>query len=797
MHQMLRWVGSVTAFLICVAPTSAQVPAYGNASGPKPSIPLKPSPSHVPLGDYVPCLFNSEELLEMHSEQTAEPRDATGPVKIDDSTAIQIYSATIDAITKLSSQPNYDPQAVKQFLDSYSASFKPQELVGKTPAEAFSYIKLIATETQGEVTAKRTSANPFGFLMPSPAATQAASTAIVADIKTAASAITRTLSKPIDQTQASQLYEATNAAITKYKLEQSYSAGGIQNFLEAFDSIVSPSALIGLSGTAANDLVSRAAQHAKSQADDEELLLAPLKSGLNSTSSRIGAPTIADVDAAASTVIQTVTTAANTVIQAKSANQPYQAPNDVSCSMSILAWKETSDIFGRRVANTYVAIQVTVRNLNNKNEFLIHDIQVAVDTGVEPEEFGRFQAGRDKLLVRAVAQRGQSEDRRNIILNTLSAAGAIAGSASIAGSTSYKDAIAVFQGAFIPGFSTIFPDHTVDQLNHINDLVFSASSTSKVLVPVQGSVPLVTFISEKPIEQLPFAWCGYTGKRTRWKPTRQYCELDSSTAYKLGQDRNHVQTLPDGRKPIEIWDDLPYRNWKAAAIEILEKRAFVVIGGVHIQELTTGEPQITNVDCPTLPSGVIDLSQLSDGSYACTILGSSLDKISNVFLEKATDKVAGKMRSIKDGSSATISFDPSMLCNGSGVYSVFFTGPSTDQQKSVGEVNSGKTIQLARQPLISGIGSPSMSLGSASANLILTGANLDLLGDVYLVPDETGAGSIKGTFSGTVAASDKNLTVGFTSQNLISGKQYHIRYTLKSDPTRQIDKSALTVKPTS
>ena len=114
--------------------------------------------------------------------------------------------------------------------------------------------------------------------------------------------------------------------------------------------------------------------------------------------------------------------------------QLYEPPNDISCSISVMPWKETSDTFGRRVANQFLAIQVTVRNLNTKNEFLMHDIQVAVDTGLSTDGYfwkqyaGRFQAGRDKLLVRAVAQTGQSMSPRNLALNALIVVGAIAGS---------------------------------------------------------------------------------------------------------------------------------------------------------------------------------------------------------------------------------------------------------------------------------------------------------------------------------------------------------------------------------
>src|SRR5258708_32735571 len=165
--------------------------------------------------------------------------------------------------------------------------------------------------------------------------------------------------------------------------------------------------------------------------------------------------------------------------------------------MALLTWQETSDIFGRRVANTYIAIQVTVRNLNTVNEFLIHDIQVAVDTGVSNDTFSRFQAGRDKLLVRNLAQRGQAEDRRNLALHALEAIGAIAGSSAIAGSRDFATAVAVVRGCFIPGYSTLFPEHTVDQLNDINDPGFFASPSLKRLGPSQRTTPRATLISER------------------------------------------------------------------------------------------------------------------------------------------------------------------------------------------------------------------------------------------------------------------------------------------------------------
>ena len=361
----------------------------------------------------------------------------------------------------------------------------------------------------------------------------------------------------------------------------------------------------------------------------------------------------------------------------------FEPPDDVSCSMAIMGWKETSDTFGRRVANDYVAIQVNLRNLNTKNEFLVHDIQVAIDTGFSYDDFGRFQAGRDKLLVRAVAQRGQSEDPRNLVLHTLEAAGAIAGAAAIAtGVSAAKDAVVVFQGAFIPGFITVFPDHTVEQLNHISDLVFSASSTSKVLVPIQGSVPLVTFIGEKPLEQLPFAWCGHppSGRMKQWmaQNAQQVCALNSgpkggAKKEKGGGGNNSGNNPPAGNqtsetvvvtteaessadgsnsaKEPEAPSELRYKEWRAAALHILAHRTFVVVGGVHIQQVVM-QPRLSSLDCPLLESRKVDISQTKDQMVTCTVSGSGLNLITAVDLETGGSTVPGKITAGGEGTSA-------------------------------------------------------------------------------------------------------------------------------------------------
>lgn len=386
-----------------------------------------------------------------------------------------------------------------------------------------------------------------------------------------------------------------------------------------------------------------------------------------------------DVNSLVAAAIRNVVVAANAVVS----TSRFKPPDDVSCSIAILTWQESSDIFGRRVANAYIAIQVTVRSLNKTNELLVHDIQVAVDTGLDAAAFSRFQAGRDKLLVRAVAERGQSQDRRNLALNSLLAVGAITSSVAPFGSEVFQTSVAVFQRGFIPGFKTLFPDHTVAQLNNINDRAFSASSVNKVIVPIEGSVPLVTFISVKPVEQLPFAWCGYTKSAHTYlgHAQRQECMSGSSAATTAKED------------PTTTPDSLDYKKWQPAALRILQDRTFVVIGGVHIKQLTNEPGALSGISCPQDSTGAIDISKLNkDGSVVCKIAGTGLKSITSVKLVKDTTEILGAISAADDGNSADLMFAPDDLKTGSGTFKVMLVDKTSEK-----DVDSEEHVELPPQ----------------------------------------------------------------------------------------------------
>ncbi len=85
-----------------------------------------------------------------------------------------------------------------------------------------------------------------------------------------------------------------------------------------------------------------------------------------------------------------VQTAADTAISSPADEPEFNTPDDLLCSRSLLSWQETADIFGRRIANTYLAVQVVVRNLNQNSDYLIQDVVLAAPNT-------KFGSGRDKL----------------------------------------------------------------------------------------------------------------------------------------------------------------------------------------------------------------------------------------------------------------------------------------------------------------------------------------------------------------------------------------------------------------
>jgi hypothetical protein len=178
----------------------------------------------------------------------------------------------------------------------------------------------------------------------------------------------------------------------------------------------------------------------------------------------------------------------------------FERPQDVGCAMSILSWNETRYAFGKLIANEYIGVQVVVRNLNDKQEFSLHDAELSVDTDINGR-YGRFYSGRDKLIVRGLSLAQADYTPRNFVVHIADAVGTVMSAALPVAGNMFKDAVGVYNGGFLPGFKTVWTDHSVDQLNLLSDIGFSSSTNYKTVVPKSGSVMFVIFIPSKQFEE--------------------------------------------------------------------------------------------------------------------------------------------------------------------------------------------------------------------------------------------------------------------------------------------------------
>jgi hypothetical protein len=236
--------------------------------------------------------------------------------------------------------------------------------------------------------------------------------------------------------------------------------------------------------------------------------------------------------------------APNSIAQvARDAVGRIKRPTDVGCSYSMLSWNETRHSFGRSVANEYVAIQVVVRNLNEKQEFLLHDSQFAVDADINGSK-GRYFSGRDKGLVQAVNRGGEPNTPRGFATNGLFAISAIMSTVQpIAMLDNFTGATAAFHAGGLPAFQRLFPDHQQDQLVAIGNLGFSATNNFRTLVPKSGSTTFMMFVPSKPYEE------GWWVQECAYKNMQR--PLDES-------DLSGTELAPIRKRPMKTIN--PYRS---------------------------------------------------------------------------------------------------------------------------------------------------------------------------------------------------------------------------------------------
>lgn len=207
---------------------------------------------------------------------------------------------------------------------------------------------------------------------------------------------------------------------------------------------------------------------------------------------------------------------------------------DIQTYVTVMDRKIVADIFGSRISKRFIAFQVTVENRNENLQFLIHDLSLDLERVFNPPSQNKVAAftsqtdgtssrdtmrtaplsqpapglktaGRSSMyryrlssiehsLLRGVAEKGQGQDKRNLILRMLRGTGSLA--AALMGVTtlgaSYAPAVAAFNGPGLTTYSDMFPDYTINQLNRLNDSAYR----SNTLVSKQQGKVIVAFVPQ-------------------------------------------------------------------------------------------------------------------------------------------------------------------------------------------------------------------------------------------------------------------------------------------------------------
>jgi hypothetical protein len=183
---------------------------------------------------------------------------------------------------------------------------------------------------------------------------------------------------------------------------------------------------------------------------------------------------------------------------------------ELSIHRAFVSPKNLADAFGRRIADRYLALQVTIGNENKDHQFLIHNITIGyrdllrgwIEANEKGDVEGKLDAAcgpktdnvckassADLTMLRGVAEKGAAYDPRNFIIRSLEGLGAVGGGVTgLIGGPLFSKIVAVFSGPFVTSVSKVFPDFTVNQLNRLNDLAYV---TNTVISKEQSRIVVV------------------------------------------------------------------------------------------------------------------------------------------------------------------------------------------------------------------------------------------------------------------------------------------------------------------
>lgn len=449
-------------------------------------------------------------------------------------------------------------------------------------------------------------------------------------------------------------------------------------------------------------------------------------------------------------------------------------PPDVGCSMSMLSYTEVSKAFGYIIANNYIAVQIVVRNLNRDEQFVLHDVEYSVNTDPHGAA-GRFYSGRDKLVVRALASAEGSFDPRNIVVHGAQGVGALLSTLVPVYGASVGAAAAVYNGGFFPGLDKVWKDLSTDQLNLLNDIGFSSSSTSQTVVPKAGTVMFVTFVPSKQFEHgwwtqecvtatplgtiskdqsralIPLTQSLASKQPAPTETISEALEACGFSALHGSQKKSQVQTASSEsiNESSELISSVPkkqFRKWSGASVALFQELSTVVVAGMHILDESALQPALTSIgDCKDA-AGTVIFPVPDNGSLICSLAGKNLSKVKSLRLRNPAESSFIEGAVIPTGgndATGQVSFKSADLhAANKKDYSVLLVSSATGSI----ETPTSQVLHLDLGPYVSALDPPKLDLTTLKdpTSFTLSGFHLDEVAEVHFyVSDPSNAVVVK------------------------------------------------------
>jgi hypothetical protein len=454
----------------------------------------------------------------------------------------------------------------------------------------------------------------------------------------------------------------------------------------------------------------------------------------------------------------------------------YTRPGNIGCSMSVMPWTEAYKVFGREVADEFLAVQVDVRNMDTDHEFLLHDAEFAVDA--YGARLQRFQVGHEKQIVRGVSVWGENYGRHAVGIHIVEGVGVIMG--AVVGLPqppiqNLVNATGAYQAGFVPMVNKLFPNLSTNNLNNLNDFAFSATSNSRIVVPKGGSVPFVLFVPVEPLQQACWLQDSYNF----------FADVSFVTACDKVCKAGDEKACEGGSSSFK---KIKFKHWTPIQLEALQKHSYVAIAGAHFKALA-GQPTLKSVACAadTDPNGAYRLASLGGNPLNCTLNGSDLDTMTKLRMRPPND--TADANAVDAG--VTVSGDSSTAKATIAAADVLkITKPLYDLfsvDKSGKEGDLKQTLSFLPPPKLDAISSPpKLTDFKAKPTLSLTGSNLQQVAQVIL-KDTSGSQVAAGDAIQQPPNDGSKLTVNLPTTSLKDSVAYEIWLQLSDSKNTQLD----------